>query len=182
MSLISAGKDKRVAAVVLLATPGVSGSDLVLAQQQHLLSRSNLPEADRQTRIDLQKRINDAAMTGKGLDAFPPDVRRQIDNTEFQSLLNTDPAKLVPGVRQPILIVQGLLDTQVAPDNADRLEALARARKQPAAVDVVKVPGVNHLLAPATTGEVDEYATLADKHVSPAVSSAVVEWLKKTLK
>jgi hypothetical protein len=182
VSLISAGKDKRLAAVVLLATPGISGSDLVLAQQQHLLSRSNLPEADRQTRIDLQKRINDAAMTGKGLDAFPPDVRRQIDNTEFQSLLNTDPAKLVPGVRQPILIVQGLLDTQVASDNADRLEALARARKQPAAVDVVKVPGVNHLLAPATTGEVDEYATLADKHVSPAVSSAVVEWLKKILK
>jgi uncharacterized protein len=182
VSLISAGKDKRVAAVVLLATPGVSGSDLVLAQQQHLLSRSNLPDADRQTRIDLQKRINDAAMTGKGLEAFPPDVRRQIDNTEFQSLLNADPAKIVPGVRQPILIVQGVLDTQVAPDNAERLEALARSRKQPAAVDVVKVPGVNHLLAAATTGEVDEYATLPDKHISPAVSSAVVEWLKKTLK
>lgn len=182
VSLISAGKDKRVAAVVLLATPGVSGSDLVLAQQQHLLSRSNLPDADRQTRIDLQKRINDAAMTGKGLEAFPPDVRRQIDNTEFQSLLNTDPAKIVPGVRQPILIVQGNLDTQVAPDNAERLEALARSRKQPASVDVVKVPDVNHLLAAATTGEVDEYASLPDKHVSPAVSSAMVEWLKKTLK
>jgi hypothetical protein len=49
-------------------------------------------------------------------------------------------------------------------------------------VDVVKVPGVNHLLAPATTGEVDEYATLADKHVSSAVSSAVVDWLKRILK
>ena len=46
----------------------------------------------------------------------------------------------------------------------------------------MKVPGVNHLLVPATTGEVDEYASLPDKHVSPAVSAAVVEWLKKTLK
>jgi hypothetical protein len=27
-------------------------------------------------------------------------------------------------------------------------------------VDLVKVPGINHLLVPATTGEVDEYATL----------------------
>ena len=142
-----------MAAVVLIATPGISGADFVLAQQQHLLSRSNLPEADRQTRIDLQKRINEAAMTGKGLEAFPPDVRRQIDNAEFQSLLNTDPAKLVPRVRQPILIVQGMLDTQVEPANADQLEALARDRKPPATVDVVKVPGVNHLLAPATTGE-----------------------------
>jgi hypothetical protein len=46
----------------------------------------------------------------------------------------------------------------------------------------VKVPGVNHLLTPAATGEVDEYATLAEKHVSPAVLVAVVDWLKKTLK
>ena len=182
VSLLSADKEKRLAAVVLLATPGISGADFVLAQQQHLLSRSNLPDADKQTRIDLQKRINEAAMTGKGLEAFPPDVRRQIDNAEFQSLLNTDPAKLVPRVRQPILIVQGMLDTQVEPANADRLEALARERKPPATVDVVKLPGVNHLLTPATTGEADEYASLPDKHVSPAVSAAVVEWLKKTLK
>ena len=109
--------------------PGTSGAELVLAQQQHALSRSNLPEAEKQTRIDLQKRINEAAMTGKGLDALSPDIRRQIDNAEFQSLLTTDPAKIIPDVRQPILIVQGELDTQVAPANADRLEALARARK-----------------------------------------------------
>jgi pimeloyl-ACP methyl ester carboxylesterase len=182
VSLLSADREKRVAAIVLLATPGISGADFVLAQQQHLLSRSNLPDADKQTRIDLQKRINEAAMTGKGLEAFPPEVRRQIENTEFQSLLNTDPAKLVPRVRQPILIVQGMLDTQVEPANADRLEALARDRKPPATVDVVKIPDVNHLLTPATTGEADEYASLPDKHVSPAVSAAVVEWLKKTLK
>ena len=182
VSLLSADREKRVAAVVLLATPGINGADFVLAQQQHLLSRSNLPDADKQTRIDLQKRINEAAMTGKGLEAFPPEVRRQIENTEFQSLLHTDPAKIVPRVRQPILIVQGTLDTQVEPANADRLEALARDRKPPAAVDVVKIPGVNHLLTPATTGEADEYASLPDKHVSPAVSAAVVEWLKKTLK
>jgi len=121
-------------------------------------------------------------MTGKGLDALPPDIRRQIDNAEFQSLLNMDPAKIIPDVRQPILVIQGELDTQVAPANADRLEAIARGRKPPAPVDVVKVPGINHLLVPATTGEVDEYATLPDKHISPAVSTAVVDWLKKTLK
>ena len=64
----------------------------------------------------------------------------------------------MPDVRQPILIVQGELDTQVEPSNADRLEALARKRKNAPPVEVVKVPGVNHLLVPATTGEVDEYA------------------------
>jgi hypothetical protein len=45
----------------------------------------------------------------------------------------------------------------------------------------VKVPGVNHLLVAATTGEVDEYPTLKDRHVSQAVTQAIVTWLKKTL-
>ena len=98
------------------------------------------------------------------------------------SVLATDPAKLVPRVRQPILVVQGELDAQIAPSNADRLAALALARKPPLAADVVKVPGVNHLLALAVTGEVDEYDKLPLKQMSPTVSMAVVDWLKKTLK
>ena len=140
-----------------------------------------LSTEEKQAKVDAQKRIHEAVITGKGLDLLPADVRRAVDNAEFQSLLTTDPAKIVPGVRQPILIVQGERDTQVEPQNADRLEALARARKHATAVDVVKVPGINHLLVPATTGDVDEYNTLADKHVSPAVSQAIVTWLQKTL-
>jgi uncharacterized protein len=182
VSLLSAAKEKRVAAVVLVSTPGVSGADLVLAQQQHALSKSNLSEAEKQARIDMQKKINDAAITGKGLDALTPAVRRQIDNAEFQSVLASDPAKLVPNVKQPILVVQGERDMEVAPTNADRLEALAKARKQPSTVEVVKIPGVNHLLVPAQTGEVDEYPALVDKQISPVATTAIVDWLKKTLK
>ena len=77
--------------------------------------------------------------------------------------------------------MQGELDTQVEPQNADRLAALAQQRKKAPPVDLAKVPGVNHLLVPATTGEVDEYNKLTDKHVSPAVTQAIVTWLKKTL-
>ena len=182
VAMIAAAKDKRIAALVLVATNGVTGSDLVLAQQQHLLSRSNFSEAEKQAKIELQTRINQAVITGKGWENVPADLRRQIDNPEFQSILTNDPAKIMPDVRQPILIVQGELDTQVVPSNADRLEALARARKKaPPPTVVVKVPGVNHLLVPATTGEIDEYGTLPDKHVSSTVSTAIVSWLGKTL-
>ena len=104
-----------------------------------------------------------------------------MDNPEFQSLLQNDPAKIMPEVRQPILIVQGELDTQVEPSNADRLEALARKRKNSPPVEVAKIPGINHLLVPASTGEVDEYSRLTDKHVSRAVTDALVAWLNKTL-
>jgi uncharacterized protein len=181
VSLMTAAAEKRVGAVVLLATPGVSGSDLVLQQQEHALAKLNLSDAEKQARIAMQKRINEAALTGKGLDQFTPEVRRQVDNPEFQSLLAMDPAKLVARVRQPILVVQGELDTQVAVSNADRLAALAQARKPPMPATVVKVPGVNHLLTMSVTGELDEYDKLPVKQVSPAVTSAIVDWLKKTL-
>jgi pimeloyl-ACP methyl ester carboxylesterase len=180
VALIAASKDKRIGKVGLLAANGVTGAELVLAQQQHLLNRSSMSAEEKQAKIDLQKRIQEAVITGKGLDQLPPEVRKQVDNAEFQSILTNDPAKIMPDVRQPILIVQGELDTQVDPSNADRLEALARKRKNAPAVEVVKIPGVNHLLVPATTGEVDEYGTLKDLRVSPKVTDAIVTWLKKT--
>jgi len=181
VALMTAAAEKRVSAVVLLATSGVSGSELVLQQQEHALSRMNISDTEKQARVAMQKRINEAAITGKGLDGFTADVRRQIDNPEFQSLLATDPAKLIARIRQPILVVHGELDMQVAPSNADRIAELAKAHKPPLAVDVVKVGGVNHLLAMSVTGEADEYGKLPLKQISPAVSAAVVDWLKKKL-
>jgi pimeloyl-ACP methyl ester carboxylesterase len=182
VALMAAAKEKRIAAVGLLATPGTTGAEIMLAQQQHALDRSKLSAEEKQQKIDLQKRLHEAVLTGKGWDSLPPELRRQVDTPEFQSILAYDPAKIVPDVRQPILIVQGELDTQIDPVNADRLEALARKRKNAPGVEAVKVPGVNHLLVPATTGEVDEYGTLADKHVSARVVDAIAAWLNQTLK
>ena len=86
--------------------------------------------------------------------------------------------------RQPVLIVQGELDVQVMPEHADHLAQMARERKgAKAPVEVVKVPGVNHLLVPAQTGEVTEYQSLGpDAKVSPQVTSAIVTFLAKVLK
>ena len=181
VGLIAAAREKKIAAVVLIATPGLTGADVVLAQQQRLLNRMTLTPEEKQAKVEAQKKIHEAVITGKGLEQLPPDVRRSVDNVYFQSLLTSDPSKLVPPVRQPLLIVQGELDTQVEPSNADRLETLAKARKNAPQTEVVKVPGVNHLLVPATTGEVDEYAALQDKQVSRQVTDAIVTWLKKTL-
>jgi uncharacterized protein len=181
VALMAAAREKRIAAAVVLGTSGVTGAELVLAQQQRVLSRSKMTADEQQAKVDLQKRIHEAVITGKGWDQLPADVRRQVDNPEYQSILLNDPSKVMPNVKQPILIVQGELDTQVEPANADKLEALARKRKNAPPVDVVKVPGVNHLLVPAKTGEVDEYGTLTDKQVSANVTNAIVTWLKKTL-
>ena len=92
-----------------------------------------------------------------------------------------DPDKVMKDVAQPVLILQGSLDTQVPPSNADKLETSAKARKKGGAVDVVRVQGVNHLLVAARSGEVDEYARLSAEKVSPDVIAALTNWLSKTL-
>ena len=180
IALIAASKDKRISGVGLLATSGVAGADQILAQQQHTLSRSRMSAEEKQAAVDLQRRIHAAVITGKGWEQLPISIRRAVDNPEFQAMLTNDPAKVIPDVRQPMLIVQGALDAQVDPSNADRLLALAKQRKKAPPVDIVKIPGVNHLLAQAGTGEEDEYPSLPDKHVSKAVTQALVEWLQKT--
>ena len=181
VALIAASKEKRIDAVALVAAPGVTGADLMLAQQRHLLDRMKITPEERQAKIDAQKKIHDAVLSGKGLDALPADVRRTVDNAEFQSLLASDPAKLMKDVSQPLLILQGELDTQVEPKNADLLAEMAARRKKAPPAEVVKVPGVNHLLATAATGEVDEYASLKEKQVAAPVTQALVSWLTKTL-
>jgi pimeloyl-ACP methyl ester carboxylesterase len=181
VTLLAAAKDNKIAAVALLATNGVTGSEMVLAQQKHVLDRTSMSDADKQAKVDLQKQLHMAVITGKW-EGVPVDLRRQIDNPEFQSVLVFDPAKVIPQIRQPILVVQGSLDTQVDPSNADRLESLARARKRESATtEVVRLPGVNHLFVPATTGETEEYPELKDRQVTPALSMALTTWLQKTL-
>jgi fermentation-respiration switch protein FrsA (DUF1100 family) len=165
---------------VLVAAIGVTGAELNMTQVTHLLDRSKRPEAERQATLDLQRKVQDAVLTGKGWEDIPAPLRRQADTPWFHSFLSFDPAKLMADVKQPVLIVHGLLDTQVPPSNADRLETLARARKRAGPVEIVRAPGINHLLVPATTGEADEYATLKDRHVSPEVANAVALWLQKT--
>jgi pimeloyl-ACP methyl ester carboxylesterase len=178
VAMIAASRDDRIAAVALLATMGVSGAELNLAQVTRALNRSTRTDAEKQGAIALQKRIQQAVLKNDGWEGISAEIRRQADTPWFASFLAFDPARVMSRIDQPILIVQGLLDSQVEPANADRLEALARKRRR-GTVETVRVAGVNHLLVPAKTGEVDEYGTLTERQVSAEVTSAIVAWLKK---
>jgi uncharacterized protein len=181
IAMLAAAKENRISALVLTVPSGVSGADLTLYLAVHQLDQAKRPEAEKQRAVDLQRKIQTAVLTGAGWDGVPPDVRKQADTPWFQSFLAFDPAKAMASVDQPVLIVQGERDRAVPPDNATRLESIANARKRAHPADVVRVPDVNHLLVPATTGEIDEYPKLSDKHISPAVPQAIAAWLQKTL-
>ncbi len=179
VAMLASGREKNISALVLIAAPGTTGAELILEQQRHLLDALKLPEAERQATIELQKKIQTAVTTEKGWEGVPSEMRKQADTPWFRSFLLFDPAAAMKKIRQPILIVQGDLDTQVAPAAADRLAELARARKKKVDVRVEHLPGVNHLLVHAATGEVSEYATLKEKQIVPDVARLVADWLRK---
>jgi pimeloyl-ACP methyl ester carboxylesterase len=179
VGMLAASRDKRIARLILMAAPGGPGSELILEQQRHVLDVMKTPEPERQAKIDLQQKIQAAVIADKGWEGIPPQLRAQADSTWFRSLLLFDPAKVMPKIKQPILIIQGDLDQQVPATHADTLAGLARARKNAPPVELLHLPGINHLLVPATTGEVSEYGALKEKTVTPAVATAIADWLKK---
>ena len=182
VALLAASRENRIAAVVSIAGAAGTGAALVLEQQQYLLEQMKLPPDEREAKVALQKQIHSAVLTGKGWESVTREQRRAVDTPWFQHFLAFDPVKALEDVDQPLLFVHGALDRQVPVAHADRLADLARTESDSKSVEVVIVRGVNHLLAPATTGDVNEYATLPDRNISADVKTAITSWLAKTFK
>jgi pimeloyl-ACP methyl ester carboxylesterase len=180
VAMIAAARERRLAGVISLAGAGTTGSELIMSQQQRALEQSQLSAQDRASRVAMQKQIHTAVLTGKGWEGVPPNLRKEADTPWMQSVLLFDPAKTLEDVRQPILFVHGAIDHEVEPANAERLAEIARKEGKSKSVELVVVRGVNHLLTPAITGEIKEYATLDDRTVSKDVTEAVNGWLGRT--
>jgi hypothetical protein len=178
-ALLAASRERRIAAVVTIASPSTKGDERVLEQQRHMLERLNTPPTDLVAKIALQTRINLAVMTGRGWDDVPADMRKLADTPWFRSVLTFDPAEAIRGIRRPVLLVHGELDAEVPVSHVDRLAEFARDGR-PTSVTVATIPAVNHLLLPAVTGDVSEYPSLADRNVSVDVKTAINEWLAET--
>jgi pimeloyl-ACP methyl ester carboxylesterase len=179
VAMLAASRKKDISSLILLGAAGTTGSELILEQQRHALDQMNATDDERKAKIELQTRIQNAVLTGKGWENIPDDLRTQAETPWFSSLLAFDPAKVMAKVKQPVLIMQGELDKQVLPHHADKLAELARGRKKAPAVEEKRLPGINHLLVPATTGEVSEYGVLTQRTIAPEVGEAIAVWLSK---
>ena len=179
IAMLAGAKEDDIAALVLIAAPGTRGAELILEQQAHQLDLMKMSGAERTAKVELQKRIQLAVLSGVGWEGVPPDMRKQADTAWFRSFLAFDPAKAMRKVKQPVLVVQGALDKQVTPHHADKLVQMARERKKKPPVELVLLPGVNHLLVKAETGEVEEYGALKERTIVPDVAEKIAAFLRK---
>jgi pimeloyl-ACP methyl ester carboxylesterase len=177
VAMLAAAREKKISALVLMEAMGTRGVDLILEQQQSSLDRLKVPESERPSKVELQKKILDAAITGNGWEALPPDIRARADSPWYRSLLTFDPVEVMPRIKQPILVVHGELDKEVPPHHGQRLVAAANTRKKAPPATLVALPGLNHLLVPAKTGDVAEYPLLPEKRISADVARAIADWL-----
>jgi len=168
VALIAAAHEKAIDGVITLNASGSLGADLLLMQQRRVLDDLKLTPSDRQARIDLQKKIQAAVVTGKGWEGVPEPLRKQADTPWFRSVLTYDPAQVLPRVRQPLMIVHGDGDPTVPPSEADLLGTIAAGRKKAPPATVVHIPNVNQTFEDAGTH------TISDKLVS-----TIVDWIRK---
>lgn len=181
IAMLVAARERKVAAIGLMATPSTPGTELVLEQQQLIFERGTTSPVAQQSAIEQQKQILEAVISGKGWENFNPDLRKRVDTPLYRSFLMFEPAAAIVKVRQPMLVIQPMLDREVPAYHGEQLAQLARSRPRARPTDFVQLTGVNHLLARATTGEIAEYGMLSQRSVSPAATLELTSWLAKAL-
>ena len=116
IAMLAAAREKRIASLVLMATGGSTGAELILEQQGRELDRMKVPEGEKAEKVALQKQIQAAVIGGSGWEALPEDVRKQADTPWFRSLLLFDPATTMPKLKQPILVPATTGDVKEYPE------------------------------------------------------------------
>ena len=182
--MIAAEKDDRIAA----AGPGRDDRrDRRRAQPGASRARAGALEQAtrprRQATVELQKRIQSAVLTGKGWDGIPAPLATSGGHVVVPELpRHSTPRRSMRDIPQPMLVVQGMLDKQVDPSQRGSPRVRSRARQ-----DQVEACRDRQSCRASTTcssrprrASIDEYATLSDPRVSPAVTEAIVSWLQKT--
>ena len=195
----------RVAALVLLAAPATDGVDLLVTQNEAIYALAGAEGADLDAQVAYLRALHaallqgdeDAAValtrerTAEQLAALPEaqrpaDVDAVLDAAAaetrmltFQDLVLSTPAEVLAKLEVPTLAIYAERDVQVIPD-ANAAVARRALEGTHEATDVVLLPGLNHLLQPAETGAVAEYAQIRTT-IDAGALERIVTFLEQVL-
>ncbi len=103
----------------------------------------------------------------------------QITTPWLYYFIKYEPTVAIKGTKCPVLAINGSLDCQVDADK--NLAKIEQALKEGGNknVRIVKLEGLNHLMQPATTGDVSEYATI-ETTLDESALNLMTEWIIQT--
>jgi len=190
---IVATRTPDVAFIVMMAGTGCNGMELVLQQSEAILRASGIDEAAIKQQLDVNREIYqiivsqpDKALAKTqigeilvqaGIDQSQADA--QIDmllSPWYIFFLQYDPAPTLEKVKIPVLVLNGTLDLQVpAKTNLPLIEA-ALIRGGNTQYVIKALPNLNHLFQTATTGLMNEYATIQET-LAPLALDTISTWI-----
>lgn len=179
-----------VAFVVLLAGPGVTGEQVMLAQGPAVMRAMGAPPAAVEANSAMQQKIFAAlredpeplTASKKLSEILPPGPQsdaqiRQLTGPWMQFFRTYDPVPALRKVKCPVLVMNGELDLQVLPDqNLPPIEAALKAGGN-ADFRIERLKGLNHLFQTARTGAPAEYAQI-EETMSPAALQLISGWVR----
>ncbi|MFD8247856.1 alpha/beta hydrolase family protein [Nocardia sp. NPDC059691] len=190
--LVAARPDSGVAFAVLMAGPGVPGSDVLVEQTRLLATANGTPPDQVETQVRDMAELS-ALLKAGDLDgarqlavrqnqALPADQRVPDDQAAAQitpylaALVAYDPAPALSALRIPVLAFFGGKDLQVPPAQSEQPMRDHLAADPDATVHVF--PGLNHLMQHTETGLPREYGAI-ETTISPEVLDYVTGWLRQ---
>lgn len=197
---IIAAKDASLKFIILLASPGIKGSDVMILQTDAIGKSMQLPEYTRSLNKELNTRTYEIVMRNevkdnadrelaeyykttvhyKGLnDEQLQDIVEGIYTPHIRQLLVFDPMVYLPRIKCNVLALNGTKDLQVT--STENLAGISAGLQNKDKLHTVSYPGLNHLFQPATTGLPDEYGTI-ETTIETKVLEDITNWLNKNAK
>ena len=191
----AAARSKDVSFIVLLAGPGLPGSDIILAQTALIMRAEGVAAEDIEKVTAVSARLfaaireekdpaaaeararKELAASPEGLTAEMIDQRvRILLSPWFRHFATYDPRPTLAKVRVPVLALNGERDLQVpAPENTAAIrKALDAAGHNDHTVTIL--PGLNHLFQESRTGSPTEYVSI-EQTFAPSALTTISDWI-----
>ena len=164
-----AAEDPAVAAVVLLADPAHPFRETMRYQHRYRIGNDpTIAPADRDAALEEAMRQQEANVAA---------------STEAwrRSIQDRDPLPTARRLRMPVLILHGLTDRAVDPEDARLLEVAIRENGN-RRVERRLFPGVNHHFQRDAIGAREGYDRLPTQTLAPEVPAALCSWLRASLR
>jgi pimeloyl-ACP methyl ester carboxylesterase len=181
--------------VIMMASPGVRGDQLLPAQLRLIEQSDGKSSEEVEKDVATQNDVLAAVKKDKDDSALEKDLREKlagkvpdeqiemqvkvVSSPWFRDLLDYAPTITLGRLTCPVLAINGEKDLQVPPD-----QNLPPIRKALAAsgnknYEVGELPGLNHLFQTAKTGAIGEYGEI-EETMSPVAMEKVAAWILKT--
>lgn len=201
---IVASTNKEIAYCVLLAGPGVSGKDILMAQTRKAMELGGVSEEDIQINEDFSLKIYEICENYKGEESknkiksvfnemkktssemlknqLTNDVVEQqielITSPWMLTFIKIEPQDYLRKVNCPVLAINGEKDFQVlAKANLEGI-AIGLSEAQNKDVTTQELKGLNHLFQTSETGSFSEYGT-NEETFSPIALNIISDWINK---